>query len=496
MTTFTSKCNEAVRTHQDNLRMHTLQLAFQESGSDELMEGFVSNKRRIIREGQLVRHHKRIGEKFHEFQVFSDVMLSSSAVGSALRLEHVISLSKGCDTICLPIPAMFEAASIEAAASSTEWFFICSKKVMFCGAESCDKRDRWVADVTKRLEDNQADSDTYLMKKQIALVNVVIGQINALWKEKQISRGSNLPGEGNESPPKAENMRHCGRLDPMILQVSWWRLPQVLRGLEEQVEGCREGGGAASNSLQRVIDMHAKEVAMRILLRAQLVTDGPLAGDEVAHVGDRAGGGSFPSTASRAQARLTALLLNDQTHYLISSGFFFESGGHGAGASLSDGVRPQLLQLFLLNDVLFATYFDTVGAPLKYAFDINMCDLECNDYRTDVGHSAIQLVDRSVKASSRRFSLFSKAGGVFNQEKRERIVFAPSQEVKFEWLTLIMQTYERYRVTDSETSVHKLECDPLNLDRVPFPLERVGAVSTVAPWRYEEDTKPLDPHWI
>ena len=136
MSEFTKKCNEAVRLHQDNIRMHTLQQAFQESGSEGLIDGFVSNKRHIIREGQLLRHHKHVGLKYHEFQVFSDVLLSSAPSGSSLKLEHVIMLNKGCDTICFPIPTMFGSVD-------STWFFVCSKKILFCGAKSMDDRNRW-----------------------------------------------------------------------------------------------------------------------------------------------------------------------------------------------------------------------------------------------------------------------------------------------------------------------------------------------------------------
>jgi hypothetical protein len=255
MTAFTSKCNDAVRTHQDNIRMHSLQLAFEDSGSDDLIEGFVSNKRHIIREGRLLRHHKHVGMKYHEFQIFSDVMLSSAAVGSSLKLEHVMMLNKDCDTICFPIPTMFGSAE-------SHWFFICSKKILFCSAENIDKRDRWVAELSKCLITNRADSDLYLMKKQIALVNAIISQINLLWNSNQQLCDVSLDEEEEEY----SHSQRDDSMDPMYLQVSWWQLLGILKRLEGEE-------GSSTDSLQRVIDMHAQEVTTRILRSIQLVDD-------------------------------------------------------------------------------------------------------------------------------------------------------------------------------------------------------------------------------
>ena len=448
MSGFTAKCNEAVRLHQDNLRMHSLQLSFEESGSDDLIEGFVSNKRRIIREGQLLRHHKHVGMRFHEFQIFSDVMLSSAAVGSSLKLEHVMMLNTDSDTICFPIPTMFDS-------TDSTWFFICSKKILFCSAETVNKRDKWVKDLQQCLIVNKADSDLYLMKKQIALVNAIISQINHLWKETQqladVLSAEDISDERDSS------------MDPVHLQVSWWRLLGILSNLEGDDH-------ASSESLRRVIDMHAHEVVNRILRSAMLVnTD---TGEAVTHPRPPA-----------AQSKLTSLLLNDAPHYLIASGFFYEATNYGPGSSLSDGVRPLIMRLFLLSDVLIAMYFDTVGDPLRYAFHINIEDIQCNDYRTDVGPTAIQLIDTSVKVTTRRFSLF---GGNSEKKSRERIIFTPTMEMKFDWLTLIMQAYECNRSLPRGSSWKGRKFEGLKINQIPFPLHRIGALSSTTPWEYEK----------
>ena len=473
MTSFTSTCNESVRMHQDNLRMHSLKLAFEDSGADgfgpDLIEGFVSNKRRIIREGQLLRHHKHRAASPHEFQVFSDLMLSSAAVGSSLRLEHVVMLGKACDTVCFAIPSMFHTAE-------SSWFFISSQKIFFCKAASMDKRDLWVQDLSKCLIDNKADNDKYLMKKQIALVNAIISQINMLWRENQHANEVSLNKEG-EGQRNHQRDSSSASMDPVWIQVSWWRLLDILKNLEAgATEGQGENVPSPSSSLQRVIDLHAQEVTNRILQSvglADMVDGDDLIASTTTSSSPRASG---PPT----QSSLAALLLNHQPHYLIATGFFFEASSYGAGSSLDDGVRPLILRLLLLSDVLVATYFDTVDTPLRYAFHIHMKDMLCSDFRADeVGPTALQLIDLSVKVSSRRFSLFGKPSPA-EQKKRERILFAPTIEMKFDWLALLMQT-----VASNKDVPPAL--DSLRINTIPLPLQRVGSVCSAASWEYEHN---------
>ena len=443
MRDFTTACNDAVRNHQDNLRMHSLQQAFEESSSDDLMDNLVSNRRCLIREGKLMRQHKHAAMKYHEFQVFSDVLLTSTANGTALRLEHVITLDKGSDTLCLPVPVMFDAEST--------WFYVLSKKILYCSADTTEKRDAWVSDITSCLVSNQADSDFYRMKKQIAWVNTIMSEINRLWKQSRETSG--LKRHQEEAEWRDSSM------DPVYIQVSWWRMLGILKKYEVD-------GQNVSHKLQRVIDLHAKEVVNRILQSTSLMDSNE---------------NLVPSTPS--EQALSSLLLDDKPHYLIASGFFFETPSYSKGSSLDDGVRPFILRLFLLSDVLVAAYVDNSAAPLRYAFHIEIKNLLCFDYRAEVGPTAMQLIDESVQLQGRRFSLF---GNSSDQKKRERIIFAPSLEIKFDWLSLMMQTCDTYRNVPPGSSLSGSRFDELVINRIPLPLQRVGAMSSATPWDYEE----------
>jgi hypothetical protein len=116
-----------------------------------------------------------------------------------------------------------------------------------------------------------------------------------------------------------------------------------------------------------------------------------------------------------------------------------------------------------------------------------MEDLQCSDFRTEVGQTAIQLIDSSVRISSRRFSLFGKPGAAV-QKKRERIIFAPTLDMKFDFLALMMQTSKNHQsVVPPDSALQGEKFDSLKINDIPFPLKRICSASSTSPWEYEKN---------
>jgi hypothetical protein len=59
-------------------------------------------------------------------------------------------------------------------------------------------------------------------------------------------------------------------------------------------------------------------------------------------------------------------------------------------------------------------------------------------------------------------------------------------EMKFDWLTLIMQAYECNRSLPLGSSWKGRKFEGLKINQIPFPLHRIGALSSTTPWEYEK----------
>jgi hypothetical protein len=423
------QCNNSVRTHQDNLRLHQLYDLFREGG---VTLPIVKNDRVIVKEGELKRHHRHSGIKSHEIQIFSDMLLSSSSTGKGLKLEQIFSLARGTDTLCLPIPPRGNNDP------DGTWFVLVSDdKTLFFGAKTHLEMLRWVEAIHECLIKNSADSDVYLMKNQIALVNTLIGEINRRSQE-YLERRKTVDQHRLSVRQRSASYDRSFIESTNSIQASWWHLLDILEEICTQEKSSEPTESDVANDLnpvshlRRVVEHHAKEVVSRMMLSISCTDD------------DKKGAGA-PNV-------IQSLLFTD-THFLIAVGVFFEylsgsivsSSPSTSSSSSLDFERPQLVKLFLLNDVLIGTHLNTVKDNLVYYFHIKLSDLQCSDYREGVSDYAIQLSDTS-KVMRRRLSIISRSTQI---EYSKRILYASTIDMKFDWLSLMMQAAEGQKYYDS-----------------------------------------------
>ena len=418
------ECNNAIRAHQDNLRMHDLYRHFLEGGTDIKASEFLTRERRIVKEGSLKRHHRH-GAKLirsHEIQLFTDVLYSSSQVGKGLKLEQQISLQKDSDTLCVPIPSLSPH-------SESAWFVIVSseKTLFFCGRSQVDMMS-WVTAIQSCLLDNQADSDFYLMKNQIALVNTMIGEINRRLAE----IGVYLPADNMSCKDgKASTANVDGSATTCCvstLQACWWKLVDALEAVSLQDTLCELDDGPPVHNLRRVVEQHVLDVASRIALSVDCQDDSVLGNRTV----------------------MDDLLGDDKLHYLIAIGVFFEYPHRvDAAVSVDSGERPHVVKVFLLHDVLIGTILDKSKDSLKYSFHVNICDLECSGG----GQAAILLVNKAARPLVRRRSLFERSNsGTIGHSSGTKILYAPTATLKAQWLDLLICAVENCRRNDGAES--------------------------------------------
>ena len=430
-------CNGLVQEHQDAVRMHELHALFVDGGTDVSSHRIVVKGRVIIKEGELRRHHKHGGIRSHRVQLFSDALLSSSVYGKGLHLEQYISLAKNKDTICYSIPSPHSG-------SPSTWFVVISEaKRLYFSASSHDEMMRWVSAIHSTLVNNETDSDFYLMRHQVAIVNIMITEMNSRKSEveKRIDRiycGTDVSLQ-RKSASYAEVYAGYSK----AVQASWWQLVDLLdspllsptscallamskiKSSSSEVDGDRRRSeceevqiqGDTSN-LERVIDNHMNEVIDRIEMSIECCEADCVDGKTPIEV-----------------------LLRDQCpHYLIGIGVFFEYPQEYSG-SMETGDRPALLKLFLLHDVLIGAYVDKVNNRLHYSFNIKMENLDCTDVREGVGDMAILLADSSHRAINKR------RGTIFRSvESHSRLIYAPSVTMKMDWLCLMMQTLAAFKM--------------------------------------------------
>jgi hypothetical protein len=458
------QCNTSVQTHQDNLRMHQLYDMFREGGTNIPI---VNYDRVIVKEGELKRHHRHSGMKSHQIQLFSDMLLSSSPAGKGLKLEQIFSLAKGTDTLCLPIPARGSTDP------DSTWFVLVSDdKTLFFGARTHLEMLRWVEAVHGCLVSNSADSDAYLMKNQIALVNTLIGEINRRG-EAYLAKSTDTAAESQRPTvrQRSSSYERSYTESSNSIQASWWHLLDLLE------EICKSNGesGVTSQSgnepnpathLRRVIEHHAKEAVSRMMLNISCAED------------EKKGSPNIIQT----------LLFNGTLRYIIAVGVFFEYTSTSTTA-VGEFERPQLIKLFLLSDVLIATHLNTVKDSLVYSFHIKLSDLQCSDYRDGVSDFAILLSDTS-KVQKRRLSIISRST---QTEFSKRILFASTIDMKFDWLSLIMQAVEGYKYSEEmksgEGNLKKGLTPPIETLR-QLPLQRIASDQMRCCWIAELKASP------
>jgi hypothetical protein len=459
------QCNNSVRTHQDNLRMHQLYDMFREGGTNIPI---VKNDRVIVKEGELKRHHRHSGMKSHQIQLFSDMLLSSSLSGKGLKLEQIFSLAKGTDTLCLPIPVRGSSDP------DSMWFVLVSDdKTLFFGARTHLEMLRWVEAIHECLVSNLADSDVYLMKNQIALVNTLIGEIH---RRSETYLEKHPPLDLSPVRQRSSSYERSYTESSNSIQASWWHLLDLLDEIcktketeaeAEATEGQDQGSPPEKGNdpnpashLRRVIEHHAKEAVSRMMLSI-----------------------SCPEDEKKGPNIIQTLLFNDTLRYIIAVGVFFEYTSTGATGSSGDFERPQLMKIFLLSDVLIGTYLNTVKDDLVYSFHIKLSDLQCSDYREGVSDFAILLSDTS-KIQKRRLSIISRST---QAEYSKRILFASTIDMKFDWLSLMMQAVEGHRYTEAMKSGMKKGTPPietlknLSLQRIASDQMRCCWIAEVKP---------------
>lgn len=462
------QCNNSVRTHQDNLRLHQLYDMFREGGT---ILPIVKNDRVIVKEGELKRHHRHSGIKSHEIQVFSDMLLSSSPSGKGLKLEQIFSLARGTDTLCLPIPPRASGDP------DGTWFVLVSDdKTLFFGAKTHLEMLRWIEAIHECLIKNSADSDVYLMKNQIALVNTLVGEINR--RSQKFLEKRTLENHRLSTRQRSASYDRSFVEATNSIQASWWHLLDILEEIctqeknSEPIEGEVTDVSPVSH-LRRVVEHHAKEVVSRMMLTISC-------GDD-----EKKGVGSTNIIQS--------LLFNDTVRYIIAVGVFFEypSGSLVSSSSSSlDFERPQLVKLFLLSDVLIGTYLNTVKDNLTYYFHIKLSDLQCSDYREGVSDYAIQLSDTS-KVMRRRLSIISRNTQI---EYSKRILYASTIDMKFDWLSLMMQAVEGQKYYDSlqqSKSEGTRPSHPIETLK-HIPLQRIAPDLMRCSWIAEVKSPPPD----
>ncbi|CAE7792676.1 unnamed protein product, partial [Symbiodinium microadriaticum] len=271
---------------------------------------FLSRNRRIVKEGTLKRHHRR-GTKVirtHEIQLFSDMLYSSSQVGRGLKLEQQISLLKGSDTLCIPIPSTSPH-------SESAWFVVVSsEKTLFFCCRSQDDMSRWVAAIQSCLLENQTESDFYLIKNHVALVNTMVGEINRRLADLRITYSDEMNATTDQSSKVTD-------VSVSFLQSCWWLLVDALEAVSLKDALVESEDGLLEHNLRRVVEQHVIDVASRIVLSIDCQEESLLGSRSV----------------------IDDILGDDTLHYLIAVGVLFEyPQSVDASSSVDSGERPLL----------------------------------------------------------------------------------------------------------------------------------------------------------
>ena len=385
------ECNNNVRQHQDNLRMHQLQDMFKESG---LELNIVSKDRLLLKEGELIRHHRGSSES-HLIQLFSDVLITSSRTLRGLKPQRTFKLSKDSNIICLLVPPKDQSHS-----EMNTWFVLVDdEKSIYFEAKSYNETLEWVGLINTQLKQNQAIRDIYNIKSQINLVNTILTEIR-----RRNPSSKKIVNQSKDSSILPKRFDESFLQQSHYIQTGWWYLLNVLEELTSKE------GDHITTRYKRLIDKQCKEVASQLML-------------------------TIVVKKNESNNLIQSLLFNNSLHYLIAIGTVFEYQGPCSVTNMEIVYdRPLLMKLFLLSDVLIGTYIESANEHVVYSFHIFIQDLEFSDKLPNGSQSnAIILMDKS-KPTKRRLSLsllpFS------NSECVKRVFYTSSLEEKFEWLSL------------------------------------------------------------
>lgn len=454
------QCNTEVRVHQDTLRMHELHKLFQEGGTDLQTHTLVRKGRRVIKEGSLKRQHKHSGIRPHEFHVFSDILICSTNVGKGLLLEYTMDIGHKSDAICLPIPNFGPQCT-------DNWFLVAQNdKTLYACAMDENDRNRWVQAIVECLEANESDTDMFHMKKQVALVNMIIDEINKnIEMQHTETLLRDIPGvEGMTMITQRLSLRPNQLIVDMTvveedvtprdttedsdaeceytevpIQVCWWKLLDAIENTED--------ASTPFAHLNRVMEEHSNEVRKTIL-------------------------NCFNQDDKRGKQHVASLIFNDNPHWYIASGWFFDRVNNGV---LELGERPRLIRLFLLSDVLIGGIAERGTRPLNHLFTIKLCNLDISDHRENSGDCAMLLTDTAAKKGMRRFSLTEMF-----VENKPNILFAPTMALKFDWMALMMDAINAAKAGNAR---------PFGISEKKILRRRVSNKRTAGAWMSESSTK-------
>jgi hypothetical protein len=418
------QCNDVVRENQDCIRLHELLRLLQlgtELTRPDVYDNLVAKGRQILKEGVLTRHHKHAGMKEHHCVLLSDCFLCCSVNGNGLRLESIQSFR---NALCFPVPPTNQVMT------ECTWFVIAQgDKTLYCDAKSVSERDRWVDQIQSCIENFPSDADNLYNVKLISLVNSMIDDINL----KQSNNAVDSDDEDLEEdlPPRGVMLSRFDSvkalvdnekidLGPYSIQSFWWHLVDVLEIIGSNsldIHGNSGNSGQVSLYRQKIRHIE-REILAEIVLSAKDDVDG------------------------KASTVMAQLLMNQQSHYYIASGWFVEPVGSGSG-SLSAGDRPRLLKLVLFSDVIIGLTVDRGVAPLTFAFSISLSDVQFEDYQDGSSDCAMCLIDKSAPGEAqRRMSVANIMRA--SSKVRKRIIYAPKQNVKFDWLVLIAEAIKSH----------------------------------------------------
>jgi hypothetical protein len=411
MTDCAQDCNSHVRQHQDNLRMHQLHDLYKEAGADLSL---VARDRMLLKEGELIRHHRGSTET-HLTQLFSDQLMTASKTSRGLKLQRRFPLMKNSNLTCLPVPSKTMGVGGSGSGSKTWFVLIADDKTIFFEAKSPSEMIEWVSLIDQQLVSNGSLRDVYGVKTQLSLINNLIIEIKrrvgaTLTNHEKTPQAIHPVNQFSESHLRSIH----------TIQTGWWRLLSILETLT-----AKEGGQNLTLRFKRLIEKQCREVASQLML-------------------------TITNTKKSETTPIQSLLFNNSLHYFITSGIVFEYQAPCAVTGVEIYDRPLLMKLFLLSDLLIGTYIEAANDPVTYSFHILMQDLEFSDRVLEGSSNALVLIDRS-KPVKRRLSLLPFG----NVECAKRVIFTSSAEEKFEWmslLTLCKRGFDNERTSASSSS--------------------------------------------
>jgi hypothetical protein len=413
------ECNDCVRQHQDTLRMHQLHEMYKEAGVEL---NLVSRDRSLLKEGELIRHHRGSSET-HLIQLFSDQLITASRTHRGLKLQRRFPLTQNSNISCLAVPPKSTGSILKT------WFvLIADEKTIFYEARTPAEMMEWVSLINRQLTQNRAIRDIYNIQTQLSLVNNLMNEIQ---RRRTGNKKMNTENSFVKPLSSVNRFHETSLREVHFIQTAWWHLLRILEELSSKEDE------QIILRFKRLIEKQCKETASQIILT----------------IVDKKGGGDTP---------IQSLLFNNSLHYFITTGIVFEYQAPCAVTNLEIYDRPLLLKLFLLSDVLVAAYVDAANEPYSYSFHILMQDLDFTDQIPDGSMNAIVLMDKS-KPMKRRLSLLPFLDS--RNECSTRLIHTISVEEKLEWMSLLYLSKKVYddqkKLISSSSSLSQLKSSSL-----------------------------------